>query len=311
MKQRFVLWVEKYFYSPALFERFLSLLFLPLSALYCLVVYLKFKFAAPEDIGIKVVSVGNLTVGGSGKTPLVSAIAEHFEGAAIILRGYGRKSKGLRVVKNGKELLCDVETCGDEAMVYASKLEDVMIIVSEDRKEGIRKAKEMGAKFVILDDGYSKHSIEKLDLLIEVKTSNTFCLPSGPFREKLWQGKEAVVLQEGRDFFRKTTLHNATPRMSLVTAIARPERLDRFIPEVISKHYFEDHHDFTKEEIGAIFKQENPTSLLVTLKDYVKLKRFGYPLSLLDLDMEISLNVIDTITSYLKTGKIAKKICED
>ena len=300
MKQRFVLWVEKYFYSPALFERFISVLLLPLSAIYCSVVYLKYLFATPEDMGIKVVSVGNLTVGGSGKTPLVCAIAQHFEGAAVVLRGYGRKSTGLRVVKEGKKVLCNVDECGDEAMVYAAKLEDAIVIVSEDRKEGIEKAKELGARFVILDDGYSKHNIKKLDLLIKVPTPNRFCLPSGPFREKLWPKKKAVVLQEGRDFVRRVTLKGATQKMSLVTAIARPERLDAYLPaEVIKKHYFEDHHDFTKEEIDAVFKQDTPDSLLVTLKDYVKLERFGYPLSLLDLDVEISSPILTTIEKYL------------
>ena len=299
MKQRFVLWGEKYFYSPALFERFLSYLLLPLSLLYCCIVYIKYRLAQPQDMGIKVVSVGNLTVGGSGKTPLVAAIAHHFEGAAIVLRGYGRKSRGLRVVKDGEKLLCDVDECGDEAMVYAAKLEDAIIIVSEDRKEGIRKAQELGARFVILDDGYSKHNIQKLDLLIDVETPNHFCLPSGPFREKLWSGKEALVLQEGRDFFRHVALKNPTRKMSLVTAIARPERLDVYLPEsVTAKHYFEDHHNFTKEEIEAIFKQDTPDSLLVTLKDYVKIERFGSPLSLLDLDVEISPKILDTIQKY-------------
>ena len=300
MKQHFVLWVEKYFYSPALFERFLSVILLPLSALYCSIVYLKYRFTKPEDMGIKVVSVGNLTVGGSGKTPLVCAIAQRFEGAAVVLRGYGRKSRGLRVVKDGEKLLCDVDECGDEAMVYAAKLEDAIVIVSEDRKDGIEKAKELGARFVILDDGYSKHNIQKLDLLINVKTPNRFCLPSGPFREKLWHGKEALFLQEGRDFFRHVTLKNPTKKMSLVTAIARPNRLDEYLPSSVrAKHYFEDHHDFTKEEIDAVFEQDAPNSLLVTLKDYVKIERFGYPLSLLDLDVEISPDIIDAIHKYL------------
>ena len=301
MKQRFVFWVEKYFYSPALFERFLSFLFLPLSAFYCGVVYLKYRFAKPKNLGIKVVSVGNLTVGGSGKTPLVCALAQHFDGAAVVLRGYGRQSRGLRVVKNKKEVLCDVDTCGDEAMVYATKLPDAIIIVSEDRKEGIQKAKELGAGFVILDDGYSKHHIEKLDLIIDVPTSNSFCLPSGPYREKLWSGKKAVVLQEGKDFTRHVTLKNPTQKMALVTAIARPQRLDRFLPDsVTAKHYFEDHHAFSKEEIASIFQEDQPDSLLVTLKDYVKIERFGYPLSLLDLDVKISPDIIKAIESYLK-----------
>ena len=301
MKQRFILWIEKYFYSPALFERFLSFLFLPFSALYCSIVYIKYRLAKPQDMGIKVVSVGNLTVGGSGKTPLVCALAQHFEGAAVVLRGYGRKSSGLRVVKNGEKLFCDVDECGDEAMVYAAKLENAIVIVSEDRKEGITKAKELGARFVILDDGYSKHNIQKLDLLIDVKTPNHFCLPSGPFREKLWNGKEALVLQEGRDFFRHVTLKDPTQKMSLVTAIARPERLDPYLPESVTvKHYFEDHHNFTKEEIEDVFNKDTPDSLLVTLKDYVKIERFGYPLSLLDLDVEISSSILTSIERYLE-----------
>ncbi len=301
MKRRFVLWIEGYFYAPAFFERFLSFLLFPVSAVYCAVVYLKYRFVKPREAGIKVVSVGNLTVGGSGKTPLVTAIARHFEEVAVVLRGYGRKSRGLRVVKNRGKLLCDVDECGDEAMVYATKLEKSIIIVSEDRWAGIHKAKALGANFVILDDGYSKHYIKKLDLLIEVPTPNTFCLPSGPFREKLWRGKKAVVLREERDFWRHTTLRNAANKMVLVTAIARPERLEKYLPKgVVSKYYFEDHHDFTKEEVAAIFEKEHPDSLLVTLKDYVKLERFGYPLSLLDLDIEISPKIIETIGKYIE-----------
>ena len=300
MKRYLVLWVERYLYSPGFFQRVFSFLLLPLSALYCLIVYLKYRSAKAEDMGIKVISVGNLSVGGSGKTPLVCAIAKQFEGAAIVLRGYGRKSRGLRVVADGRKRLCDVDECGDEAMIYATKLPQNIVIVSEDRKEAIKRAKELGAHFVLLDDGYSKHSIKKLDLLIDVVSTNPFCLPSGPFREKLWRGKEAVILKEGRDFFRETHLENESKRMSLVTAIARPQRLDKYIPKVVAKHYFEDHHDFSKEEIESIIREDQPTSLLVTLKDYVKLERFGYPLSLLDLDVHISKKLMKRISAYLE-----------
>jgi len=299
VKQRIVFWVEKYFYDPALFERFVSLLFLPLSFLYCLVVYVKFVLAKEENFGIKIVSVGNLTVGGSGKTPLVTALASHYKDTAVVLRGYGRRSTGTVVVKADKKILCDVSQSGDEAMVYAKKLEDVTVIVSEDRKEGIKKAKEYGAKIVFLDDGYSKHSIKKLDLVLHVNTKNNFCLPSGPYREKLWKGKKAHFLYEEKDFKRKVVIKDPTPKMVLVTAIARPQRLDSYLPdEVVAKYYFEDHYDFKKEEIQKIIQKEQPSSLLVTLKDYVKLEHFGYPLSLMDLDVEVEKKVFDLIKSY-------------
>jgi tetraacyldisaccharide 4'-kinase len=172
-------------------------------------------------------------------------------------------------------------------MVYAAKLPKSVIIVSEDRKKGIQKAKELGASFVLLDDGYSKHTIKKLDILIDVATPNSFCLPSGPYREKLWRGKEVFFVKEGRDFQRKVSLKNPTQKMVLVTAIARPQRLDAFLPEVVSKNYFPDHHSFVKKELEAILKNDKSDSLLVTYKDYVKVKSFGLPLSLLDLDVKL------------------------
>ncbi len=123
--------------------------------------YIRFTIKKPQDFGIDIISVGNITVGGSGKTPLVTALASKYEHAAIILRGYGRASRGLFVVKNGENILCDVSVSGDEAMIYAHKVPHAVVIVSEDRREGIIKAKELGAKIVFLDDAYSKHDIKK------------------------------------------------------------------------------------------------------------------------------------------------------
>jgi tetraacyldisaccharide 4'-kinase len=172
-------------------------------------------------------------------------------------------------------------------MIYAHKLPDAIIIVSEDRKKGILKAKEMGAEIVFLDDAYSKHDIKKLDLLIDVKSPNNYCLPSGPFRERLWSTKEAVILKEGIDFTRVVALKNEKAKMSLVTAIARPQRLDEFLPHVVSKNYFEDHHNFTKSELEEVLKKDGSDSILVTYKDFVKVENFGLPLSLLDLHVDI------------------------
>jgi len=291
LKKAFVFWVEEYFYNPNFLQKLLSYLLLPLSWLYCFVMYLRYKLKTPQDFGIKIVSVGNLTVGGSGKTPLVTALADKQNKPAIILRGYGRASQGMVVVKEGEKILCDVATSGDEAMIYAKKLPHAIVIVSEERKIAIKKAKDLGAKIIFLDDAYSKHDIKKQDILIKVKTQNTFCLPSGPYRERLWSGKDALVVEEGVDFERRVSVVNPTQKMSFVTAIARPQRVDKYLPDVVNKHYFEDHHSYTKEELQKILDADDATPLLVTFKDYVKMEDFGLPLSLLDLDLTLSSKV--------------------
>jgi len=263
--------------------------------------FFRFNFKTAEDFEIPIVGVGNLNVGGSGKTPLVTALAQHYENVAIILRGYGRESSGLHVVSDGNEVLVDVKISGDEAMIYAHKVKKAIVIVSEDRKIAIQKAKEMGAKIIFLDDAYSKHDIKKLDLVLHVESTNNSCLPAGPFRERLWAKKEAIVLKDGMDFKRVTELKNETKKMSLVTAIARPSRLDKFLPAVVSKNYFPDHHTYTKQELEDILIKDASDSLLVTYKDYVKVESFGLPLSLLDLHVELDESILNTINNYLAT----------
>ena len=298
MKKSLVFWVEEYFYNPNLFQKLVSIFFLPLSWLYCFGMWVRFKLKNPQDFGIKIISVGNLSVGGSGKTPLVIALAQRYENVAIILRGYGRESRGLYVIKNRDKILCDVKVSGDEAMIYAHKIPHATVIVSEDRKEGIKKAKEMGINVIFLDDAYSKHDIKKLDILIAVESKNSFCLPSGAFRERLWSGKKALILKEGVDFRRVVELKDRCDKMSLVTAIARPNRLDKFLPDVKAKHCFEDHHPFTKDELDEILRDDGVDSLLVTYKDFVKVKEFGLPLSLLDLYMEVDDKIFKMIDNY-------------
>lgn len=250
-------------------------------------------------MNVKVISVGNLTVGGNGKTPFVCEIAMRYPSSAIVLRGYGRQSSGLLVVKHDNEILQNVYSSGDEAMLYARMLKNTTVIVSEDRVEGINKAKELGCKLVILDDGYGKHFISKLDIVLHSSHSNTFCLPSGPYREKLWHGKQVLLCSEGEEFQRVVTLQTPYEKLSLLTAIARPQRLDEFLPEGIKKHYYEDHHYFTKEECEAVLMHDGSEALLVTYKDYVKIADFGVNCAILELRLNINVKVWDAIERYI------------
>lgn len=302
MKRFWVQWAEGYLYKPSAAQKILSIFLLPLSWIYCLIAYLKYRRSVPKDPGIAVVSIGNLTVGGSGKTPLVSELARRFDKPAIILRGYGRKSCGMVVVKD-KTILCDTQTSGDEAMLYAQTVEQAVVIVSEKRERGISEAKAMGCKVVFLDDGYGKHGIEKLDLLIDVATPNGFCLPSGPYRERLWKGKKVISVIENRSFKRRVKVANPTPKMVLVTAIARPERLDPYLPEVAEKIYFEDHHFFTEGELRSIIQRTGATSLLVTQKDLVKIASFNINCSVLELSLEVDEGLVSLVKEYVNAKK--------
>lgn len=265
--------------------------------------YLRYLRMKPLEFSIPVVSVGNLTVGGSGKTPLVTALARDYKRPAILLRGYGRQSKGVVIVSDAGDIQCDVTQSGDEAMIYAHKLSHAVVIVSECRECVIGLVEQMGCDVLFLDDGYSKHRIRKLDLLIDVQTTNSACLPSGPYRERLWSGKEAVMLREGEAFKRLIELKDPASKMVLVTAIARPERLDPYLPEVVGKYYFNDHYFFTRAELEAILEKSGAESLLVTYKDYVKMADFGLPISLLDLDLELSETLIETVEKYVKGNR--------
>lgn len=132
------------------------------------------------------VCVGNVTVGGTGKTPhtelLLRMLQEH-QGLAVLSRGYGRKSKGyLRVEPEGKAM-----DYGDEPLQIARKFPDVKVAVDANRLEGCEKLKEEGAKLVVLDDAF-QHRKLKADLnIVLVNFSNPVfedkLLPFGRLRD--------------------------------------------------------------------------------------------------------------------------------
>jgi tetraacyldisaccharide 4'-kinase len=197
--------VERFFYSPSFGQKALSWSLYPLALLYCSFVRLRRKFASPKDYGLPVISVGNLIVGGSGKTPFTIALTKRLQDVAIVSRGYGRTSKGVVVVSQNGVIMSDVDRSGDEAMLMAKSLPHASVIVSEDRAKGIEKAKSMGAKVVILDDGFSKVNIKKFDILLKPSMlfENSFCLPVGPFREPPSYYKKAdLVAVENIDYTR-------------------------------------------------------------------------------------------------------------
>jgi len=298
----FYFWVERYLFSPTLFQRLLSFLLLPVTAFYCFLTLLKKLFSTPKDFDIPIVSVGNLIVGGSGKTPVTIELAKRYDDVCIVLRGYKRQSKGLILISLKGDIKCDIKTSGDEAMLLAESLPSATVLVSEDRKKAIKKAKELGCRVVFLDDGFSKFDIKKFNLLIKPDIKLLpFCLPSGAYRFAPTNYKKAdLVLKENEDFKRVVKIKNKTDNMILLTAISKPKRLLKYLPYDMPTVFLPDHSDFSKEFIEDLLKKYNPSSILTTSKDAVKLKSYNLKLSILKLDIDIDDNKIKMIDKYIR-----------
>jgi tetraacyldisaccharide 4'-kinase len=186
------------------------LFLLPFSLLYWLVVAVRNWFF---DIGVlkttktgtPVVSVGNLSVGGVGKTPIVELLVETLSPrlqVSVVSRGYGRKSSGLVVVSDGKGRLAPVEMSGDEPGQLAGKYSQVIFIADEDRVRGSQKAIELGAEVVLLDDGF-QHRYLYRDLNIVVMTAGEvlqgdWLLPAGNRREPMSSLRRSDVIVVSR-----------------------------------------------------------------------------------------------------------------
>ena len=285
-KRKIYAFAQEYFYAPNLWQKCLAVALLPLSALYCAGVILKTKFSKTLDFGIPIISIGNLTLGGSGKTPLGIAILNEFDGGFVVLRGYGRASKGLVKVAISGEILTDVKTSGDEAMENAKSVKNANVIVSENRDIAINEAKKMGAKYVLLDDGFGKFHIKKFNVLIRpsAKPYFDFVLPSGAYRyPSKFYAKADYVVKEGEDFTRDSEIINQTKKMVLVTAIANPQRLETYFRLCVGHEIYPDHYAFSRDELAEILAHYGATSLLVTRKDAVKMDEFGLPLSVIAL----------------------------
>jgi len=297
---------ERLFFKPTLLDWVLILLLSPLSIFYALVMLLRRCLTFKKAYSIPIISIGNLTVGGSGKTPFVIALAKQYNNAVIISRGYGRQSKGLvEISKNGK-ILTDVFTSGDEPMLMAKSLKKASVIVSENREIAIEKAIKEGAEVIFLDDGFNRVNIKKYEILLfPLSIKNYMPFPSGPFRECFCMKSFAdLSLVEDRDFKRIVEILNPTKKMLLVTAISNPERLNSYLPSnIVEKVYLEDHAYFNEEKLREKMLKIGATSLLITQKDEVKMQGFKLPLSVMQLELEIKSEVLEKINRYIENEK--------
>ena len=209
-----------------------------------------------HTLGCQVISIGNLTVGGTGKTPVVEVFARALqkEGrkVAILSRGYKKVEHGFtkrlidkltgrerrrppRVVSDGTALLLDSDMSGDEPYMLASNLPDVAVLVDRDRvKSGRYAIEKMHCDTLILDDGFQYRTLKhRLEIVLVDSTnpfSNGYVLPRGLLRESVGNIRRADFI-----FITKSTgranpellsrLRALNPRAEISECAHRPKRL--------------------------------------------------------------------------------------
>lgn len=169
-----------------------------------------------------VISVGNLTMGGTGKTPFVAYLARRlrFEGKhpAILSRGYGRRSRGVVVVSEGNGPLVSPEEGGDEPVALARELPGVAIVVARRRVEAAAAAERLGVDLYILDDGYQHLAIERDANLLLLDARDPFGGERFPPRGRL---REPLSALARADAFVLTRVEREAPPAQALATLAR------------------------------------------------------------------------------------------
>ena len=274
--------------TPTLLARLLA----PLGALYGASIAFKARNTRPFDPGVPVICVGNLTAGGSGKTPVAIAIAEMLRAKGhrpyFLTRGYGGSEKGPALATRGHS----ARAMGDEALLLART---APTIVARDRAAGAKMAKEKGTTVIVMDDGHQNFSLRKsLSLVVvdgETGFGNGYQIPAGPLREPVAQGlaraDAVVVVGEGSPDlrgFRGPVLRAhlkpdgaafADKTVFAFAGIGRPEKfvasLEASGATVTGSCFFADHHPYGEDELLQLKAIAGDATLVTTEKDFVRL----------------------------------------
>ena len=275
-----------------------------------------------HKLSVPVVSVGNLSMGGTGKTPfvmsLISELEPYFKNIVVISRGYGRKSKGPRVVSFQGEILLDVRDAGDEPFLIAQNCKNCSVIVAEKRVAAWNLVKAKNPDIIILDDGFQHQYIKRdLDILLEnghYPTAKDFIFPIGRLRElkKNINRADIVVTTKAKyklmpksNLFCETKVLNVDTLLekeyNLISGIANPNEFINTCKNngiKVNKHFvYKDHMDYSEIDFSGLIKEP----VLTTEKDYMKLKDKFEDVEVLKIKFNISKEIINKILLLKKT----------
>lgn len=282
-----------------------ALALLPVSLAYAAAVEARWTWVRAERVPVPVICIGNLTVGGAGKTPVALAVAAllsaHGLNPWLLTRGYGGQAQGPLQVE---PLIHVASAVGDEALLLARTAPTV---VSPDRRKGAHFAVARGADVIVMDDGFQNPTLAK-DLSIVVIDAaegigNGWVLPSGPLRAPvrfqldrtdallvLGRGSAADALAEamlarGRPVLtgdlvpQGDTLWLKGRRVVAFAGIGRPQKffstLEGLGATVVERFAFPDHHTYTREDANRLLAaaQKAGAVLVTTEKDQGRIAR--------------------------------------
>jgi tetraacyldisaccharide 4'-kinase len=201
-------------------------------------------------LGCQIISVGNITAGGTGKTPVVEIFARELQKSgrkvAILSRGYRKRElpwyqrifneqiEPPRIVSDGKRLLLDSEMGGDEPYMLANNLPGVVVLVDKNRvKSGRYAVKRLGCDTLILDDGFQYWKLQhRLEVVLVDKTNpfgNGHLLPRGVLREPIRNLKRAnfvfITKSDGNSTDLRAQIHGLNPSAEIIECCHKPRFL--------------------------------------------------------------------------------------
>lgn len=280
-----------------------------------------------------VVSVGNLSVGGSGKTPFVIMLGELLRQRDIkfdvLSRGYGRRTRGVAQVNASGS----AEEFGDEPLLIARKL-NVPVVVGENRhKAGMFAEKRFGPQLHLLDDGFQHRALARdFDIvLLNAEDAADRLLPSGRLREPLasLRRADAIVLTNGAppELFplngkliwrlNRGILPTVVPGRPIVfCAIARPENFMSQLRDAgitpVAESFYRDHHAYTESDVQSLlelWEKTGANGFVTTEKDAINLGQFRTalePLSVVPATLELAdaANALDTMLRTIRERRV-------
>ncbi len=268
----------------------------PLGKIYAWVTSLRINHIIPQKITKPVICIGNITAGGTGKTPVAISIAKLLQQEGkkpfFVSRGYGGKLKDILVDKQ-KHKASEV---GDEPLLLARQ---APVVINPNRFAAAQKALNHGAEIIIMDDGFQNPGLYKnLSFLVfdgGIGIGNGLCVPAGPLRENFDEGikraQAIIILGEdkhnltkkirnlpifnGKVIATKPSVNNNN--IIAFAGIGRPEKFYTSLRELgfnlLQTIDFPDHHQYNKAELIKLIdmaKKENAL-LFTTSKDFVKI----------------------------------------
>jgi len=264
----------------------------------------KKRFTKTGKVSVPVICVGNLTMGGTGKTPLSIMLAKEALKAGknpfFLSRGYGGKLQGVLINNSIKYSSADV---GDEPLLLSRV---APVVINKNRYEGAKLAINNGADFLIMDDGFQNYTLEKdFSFLVfdgRKGIENGFVLPAGPLREPFDTGLKranAVVIIRDDEKKLTDTIRSVSPDIPVfyadisfnqkdieeikgkkclaMTALGNPEKfadsLKQIGVEIVKTDFFPDHHFYTEEELRQVVNdaEREDLTIITTEKDAVKI----------------------------------------